>query len=662
MNLKKKMTLVFSLLITIIVIAISCVAYFYAEKMLTTQIQERSKSIVNATSNQLDGWLTSRAAVLKTKAATINELAGDGPITLSMVTGFKNADANISDLYFGSKTDGSIVDGSGWTAPANFDSRTRSWYKDAIAASQLTFGEPYLDKVTNKVAMPICMPLKNNAGETRGVLSEDVLVDTIFATVNKIHPFEGSSAFLLNTKGIIMAYPDKKLLNKNINTSSETAPLSQALKTLDITNKTTGITTYSMNGQKLLLVFEKIPSTQWILGINIPTTVAYAPLNTLKLIFIIGTIIALLIVLILTRLIAVKFTAPVNALVEHVEKIAKGDFTQEITVSSEDEIGLLSKGFNKMRKELYTLIKKVQEQSEHIAASSEELTASAHQTVQAANQVANSITNVADGIRKQTSSTDEVSSTVTTMTSTIEKIANDSVNVANESTKVAKYADESSHNVDLMVKNMGDIEISVQNATDVIMKLGEQSKNIGKITETISNIASQTNLLALNAAIEAARAGEQGKGFAVVAEEVRKLAEEVQQAAQQISEEILTVQNDTESAVTTMSSGNEKVKSGVKSVNIVSDNLKSITGLILTSSNSIRNIHSSLKEIADNSKLLNRSTKSIDDVSKTNTDEAQMVSAAAEQQLASMDEISSASQNLAQMAQELQTAINVFKI
>lgn len=661
MNLKKKMTIIFSTLMASLLILVSCAAYFYTEKMLLTSVESGAQAITNASSKELDGWLLSKSMVLKATAATVQQIAGDKtPITMQMLTGFKQVDPEISDLYFGRASDGAIIDGSGWIPPAGFDARTRSWYKDAIKSGKLTFGEPYLDSVTNKMALSVTMPFKNSAGETVGVLSEDLLMDTMFATIAKIRPFEGSFAFLLNQTGTVMAYPDANMQNKNIKDLAPLKPLYAAVQSIE--KQTKGLTTYTIDGKEYLMVFEKLPSTQWLLGISIPVAVIYAPLESLRWIFIIGTVLALFIVIPATLFIASRIAKPLELLKHQAEKVAAGDFTQRVDIEGKDEIAALADVFNQMRDALRSLIRKVQEKSEHMAAASEELTASAEQTAQAATQVAVSITNVAEGAHKQMISVEEASSIATTMSNNVKLIAQDSDTAVDGARLAAKQADQGTSDVDIMVKNMLEIEESVSSSAQVISKLGEQSKRIGQITDTISSIASQTNLLALNAAIEAARAGEQGRGFAVVAEEVRKLAEEVQKAAQKISEEIAMVQKDTEAAVISMATGNVKVKAGVDSVHLVGTNLKSIATLVHNSSSGMENVRVTLNKIIDGSQRIDASVKTIDSISQASTDEAQMVSAAAEEQLASMDEISSASKSLAQMAQELQNAIAVFKI
>ena len=201
---------------------------------------------------------------------------------------------------------------------------------------------------------------------------------------------------------------------------------------------------------------------------------------------------------------------------------------------------------------------------------------------------------------------------------------------------------------------MAQIEKTVDDSAQLVGKLGERSSEIGKIVDTISGIAGQTNLLALNAAVEAARAGEQGRGFAVVAEEVRKLAEQSQDAAKQIAGLINEIQVDTGKAVNAMKEGTREVKAGSEAVQDTGRTFDDIVNLVGQVSEQVNDISAAIEQMAASSQNIVTSVKHIDKISKEASAHTQTVSAATEEQLASMEEIASSSQALANLAQNLQ--------
>lgn len=209
---------------------------------------------------------------------------------------------------------------------------------------------------------------------------------------------------------------------------------------------------------------------------------------------------------------------------------------------------------------------------------------------------------------------------------------------------------------------MGKIEATVNSSAQVVTKLGERSKEIGQIVDTISGIAGQTNLLALNAAIEAARAGEQGRGFAVVAEEVRKLAEQSQEAAMKIAELIGEIQGETDNAVLAMNDGTREVKNGTDVVNTAGGAFREIVDLVSEVSRQVEEISQAMEQMAAGSQQVVISVKTSERLSKRSSNEVQSVSAGAEKQLASMEEIASSSQALAKLAEDLQTSVAGFKL
>lgn len=356
-------------------------------------------------------------------------------------------------------------------------------------------------------------------------------------------------------------------------------------------------------------------------------------------------------------------TKPLNLMVLVCKEFASGDFRDKPRkLVRKDEIGQLGDALADMRDSLRRLMKNVNESSEQLAASSEELTASADQSAQAATQVAETITDVAKGAEQQLNVATDTSVVVQQMSASIQQVAANANEVAEQSDQASNKAKDGNISIDKAVNQMANIEQTVTTSAQVVVKLGERSKEIGQIVDTISGIAGQTNLLALNAAIEAARAGEQGRGFAVVAEEVRKLAEQSQEAAKQIATLIGEIQGDTDKAVVAMNNGTREVKLGAEIVNASGQTFLEISTLIMQVSNQVKEISSTIEQLAIGSQQIVRSVKQIDELSKKASVESQTVSAATEEQSASMEEIASSSQALAHLAMDLREAVSKFQI
>lgn len=356
-------------------------------------------------------------------------------------------------------------------------------------------------------------------------------------------------------------------------------------------------------------------------------------------------------------------TRPLQSMVTICHELASGDFLDKPRrIMQQDEFGKVGDAMADMRGKLRAALRKVSESAEQVAASSEELTAGAEQSALASTQVAESIGGVAQGAEKQLSAVDEASAVVEQMSAGMQQVAASSNQVALHSANAAEKAKEGDLSVSKAIEQMSKIEKTVSNSAQVVAKLGERSQEIGQIVDAIAGIAGQTNLLALNAAIEAARAGEQGRGFAVVAEEVRKLAEQSQDAAKQIAALIGDIQTDTDAAVVAMGEGTSEVKVGTEVVTAAGVTFNEIAGLVSTVSEQVKEISVAIQQMAGGSQQIVNSMQTVNALSKEAVSEAQTVSAATEEQSASMEEIASSSQNLARLAESLQDTVHKFHI
>ncbi len=358
-----------------------------------------------------------------------------------------------------------------------------------------------------------------------------------------------------------------------------------------------------------------------------------------------------------------KMVGQLKEVVSAMKKISGGNLRiDDLKIKSNDELGILSESVNDMKIRLRNLLTKIAQCSERVAASSEELTAGTHQTSDSIQSVAQSMEVLTSGAAAQEETIHTLEEDINVMRSKMDNLHATAKEMEQIAVNNAKNAAIGKEKVEAAIVVMKNIAEQVNSSAKVVGELGKRSDEIGQIVEAISGIAGQTNLLALNAAIEAARAGEQGRGFSVVAEEVRKLAEQSSEAADSITKLIATIQKDTTSAVESIEQGNQSVKKGTKSVEETGAAFHDIE---IQATKLTENVNKSIEDIiavdASNKEILS-AVGHVKEIATRSSENATSVSAATQEQSATMHEVADASGTLAELASEMQGEVAQFKL
>jgi methyl-accepting chemotaxis protein len=314
------------------------------------------------------------------------------------------------------------------------------------------------------------------------------------------------------------------------------------------------------------------------------------------------------------------------------ERIAAGDLTVEVQPKSERDA--LGNAFARMASNLRDMVGRVASAATVMGSSSQQMASTSDEAGRAIGEIARAVADVASGAERQVRVVEQARSS-----------SAETGEAAEQANEMARQGVEAAEQANVAMQELRQATFHV---TDAIRSLSDKSAQIGGIVETITGIAGQTNLLALNAAIEAARAGEQGRGFAVVAEEVRKLAEESQQAAASIAGLIGEIQAETGRTVDVVETSASKAEESEVTVERARDAFIQI-------SQSVDGIRTQIAHIV-------AATAEVAAVAEDSSASTQQVSASTEQTSASAQQIAASAQELATTAEELTRLVAEFKV
>ncbi|MDB1955478.1 methyl-accepting chemotaxis protein [Clostridium tertium] len=569
---------------------------------------------------------------------------------------YTKVNEDVVSAYIGSE-DGKFLLSPYEDMGSDYDPRNREWYKKAINnPSDVIMSEPYEDALNKRIVVTYSRAVFNDIGELQGVIAIDKNLEKLSEIVRNIDLGEGAFTTIFSKDGTIIANNDSSLIGKN----AKDIPWIE--KVLNIENNTSK---YLKLDGITYLSYRSIESES---GLNIA---AFIPVSELiksyvedLILSIIVFISIVILVIISSKIYTGKLTKPIRQVVDVLNKIKNGDFTEKVEskIYYNKEIDSMINGLNTLIEDMGVLLSGVKEASEKVNCGSETLFGIISESSNVGEEVAKSVQQIAEGATNQAAQLDEGVRVVGELEDEVNKSIESSDRMLNTSKEVKISSTEGI----VAIENLSEIyeknkEASENMALKVDM-LSTKSEEIGIIIDAIKSITEQTNLLALNASIEAARAGEVGRGFAVVAEEVRKLAEESAKSATEINSVIGEIKGNIkeiyEDTVTTRKLNDDTQASLLKTkekFGVIDNNINELE-------ENIKEVTYSLDKITQSKDTVVYKISEVAAVSQETAAITEEVSAASEEQSSGLQEMAGEAETLKDYSEILNNLIKKFKM
>lgn len=550
-----------------------------------------------------------------------------------------------------------------------------AFYTNNLGKSEISLSNPRIENVNGKDVLMVfySLPIKSE-GRNVGLLQCEIYVDSVQAFNESYERDYQSSNFVLTTEeGIIVSdnrNPDR-ILKSNLELHPEykehyqKAISGENLRFRENSKETgeeTGYTFFAFN----------IPGTdqKWVLQTATPAYEFLGGAYKSMYISIARYIGVLVLIMILIKLMIDNMVSKPLLLVSTVfKKIANYDLNTEAErvwakkwINNNDEIGVMIRSALLTVDNLKSIVTNIGSHASNTAATAEELTSMAQSTNETAAEVASAVENIAEGATAQANDTGMVAQNVEENSNYLHEMVDMLEELARATSEIEAKKSEGKTALEGIFRLTDSSKNEAVFVNQIILETNDGAENIFQASEMIQSIADQTNLLALNAAIEAARAGEAGKGFAVVAEEIRKLAEDSTRFTGEIRVIIDALKEKAQSAVDRMQEVGKIVEEQDRQTRVTEEKFNEIERAIEKSGQIVEKISKNSRSIEEKNAEIVGVIQNLSAIAEENAATTEQAAASVESQTQSINDISQASVNLAEIASELQNEVSHFKL
>lgn len=644
-----KKRLVAALLLFLIVpsLSVGWLAYLKAADQVKLEIIRSAQAKTEMLSLQIDQMLDMEKDNVAQIASglTSEEIINKSPEVQAQMDRMSQSHKELGVLTVGAE-DGSWMK-SPDTGDQIYDPRDRSWYKMAMSQSEPIISDTFQSATTGEWVVTAAAKLADG----QGAFGANVNLNHLKETVEQIHIGKEGKLYMLDNGG-------KFLFHYNIESGTQ----SDQSYINEMYTKDRGTVAYTYDGQPMEAVFYTNEATGWkIVGEMIPSEAneAVEPIM-IRTITLVG--VAVIVGIVLLIFIIRSIHRPLQQLTKAAAQVSAGDLTVRVGLQRKDEFGQLGDSFDTMTTSLRKVLGEVHDTSSQLAASSEELMASSEQTSKATEQVAELMQDAASGTTMQNESLAATEQLVGEMSLGVKEISSRVEHTEKIAMEASTKSEAGLVTVQEAVSHIQQVNDESKAMKAVIDDLRAKNDEILEIVAEITVIAKQTNILALNASIEASRAGQHGRGFAVVANEVKMLANSSGASAERINELMREMHEKTEAVQSTFARTGEGMVTSSQMISEAGEAFQMIRDAVQTVAAQAEEAAAASRQIDQGMGHVNKAVNDTMVLSNQIAAGTEDGSAAAQEQLATMEEVAASSAALSRMAEDLQSIIERFKL